>query len=241
MPDKRGESDRGLEARSRADRRWISDRARLGQEQDRDPGPRTAEVRDGDVGEHGAPRIAVAAAGDQDHDRRQQRHQLPGHEKRQRVACAEHRCQREDEGSGEAADRPSTNGRLEIARGEHERRGGDQPERAEEHAAQPVDAETRVERAGERGTERISCRKCPEAGDRDEDGARRLQAGREREAPASAGEHSSERDGTQATDENGARHGVSSSRRIDCCSASWRPMMARPVSSRSKTRGSSTR
>jgi hypothetical protein len=55
--------------------------------QDRDPGARAGDVRDRDVEEDRASRSVVGAA-DEDQRRRQQRHELPTREERQRVTRA---------------------------------------------------------------------------------------------------------------------------------------------------------
>ena len=75
-----------------------------GEQQDRDPRPGPAEVRDRDVAEDRLPRMLVTLARKQDHRGRHQRHELPADEECKRVARADH----DAIASRNAAVRPAT-------------------------------------------------------------------------------------------------------------------------------------
>ena len=104
-PDQRGQRDRDLQPEPELIAAGIAERARVGEQQDRDPRANAAEMRDGEVGEHRLPREPVGAARDEDHRRREQRHQLPAGEEGQRVAGAEDEREREQERRRERGDR----------------------------------------------------------------------------------------------------------------------------------------
>ena len=241
-PNESRKSDRDLKARTGADRGRAAERVRVRKEQDRDPGADAAEMGDGEVVEHRLPRDSVCAAGNEDHGRREQRHQLPAHEEGQRIAGADDEGEREKEGRGERRNHTSSAGGLQIPEREHDRRSRDQPECAEKEPTQAVDAEAEIERAGKGRAKGAARPERPEAGEPHCGRTRRLHQQTGLEGPGAAQyESSPERDSTQTSDEERTDHDASRSWRIACCSVSCRVTRARPVSSRSKTRASSTR
>ena len=131
-----------------ADRGRVADRARVGQQQDRDPRPDPAEVRDGEVVEHRLPRRPVAAARDEDHRRREQRHQLPAGEERERVAGADDERERQQERRRQPGDRASRARVGSRYRSENTSAGAAiSPSVPRKSPRQAVDAEARVEGA----------------------------------------------------------------------------------------------
>ena len=236
--DQRRKRDPDLEARALRDRS-AADRARVRRQQDGDPGSRTREMRDRDVDEHGVPRAPVRAP-DEDHRRREQRHQLPAGEKGQRVTCAQHLDEDEEKRARQDADRPAFRRRLEVPHREDEHRRGDESEHAEEERRQTVDAEGQHERARERRADSRAGgeRPEPEHAERDRSGRLRRQARPERRARCRA--DGADADQRGRSNENAGRHSASSSCNRDCSPASRRVMISRPAASRSKTRSSST-
>ena len=193
------------------------------------------------VGKHGLPRTPVGTARHEDQNRGDERHRLPTCEKRQRVTRAKHEGKREHEQRRQRGDCTTVRSRSEVAHREHERRRGYQAENAEKQSAQPVDAETRNERARERVAEHSLRPEHPEARNRDTGCAGRLQPQPSRERPPRDAQSPTECNRAQPHAKQHAVHEDSRSCKISCCSASWRLMIERPASSRSNTCSSSTR
>ena len=150
-PDERRERDRDLQPGAGLDRRRVADRARLREQQHRDPGADAAEMRDREVGEDRLPRRA---------GRRRARRGSPppsssvissqparnvsGSRAQTTSASASTNAR------GERRDRAAPPCRLQVARARRRAPGAaTSAERAEEEPAQAVDAEARIERARE--------------------------------------------------------------------------------------------
>ena len=236
--DERRKRDPDLEARTLRDGS-AADRARVRREQDGDPGAGAGEMRDRDVDEHGVPRAPVRAS-DEDHRCREQRHQLPAREKGQRVACAQHLDENEQERARQDADRPPLRRRLEVPRREHEHRRGDEAEHAEEERRQPVDAEAEHERARERRADSRTGRERPEPEHAEHARSDRLRPEARTECRARSRADGTDTDQRGRSNQNAGRHSASSSCNRDCSPASRRVMISRPAASRSNTRSSST-
>ncbi len=208
-----------------------------------DPGADAAEMGDREIDEHRPPRQPVGATRHQDHRGRDQRHQLPAGEERDRVARAEHRppAQAPAPRSSTPIARPRRDG-SRYPRENTSAGSGDQPERAQEEAAQPVDAEPRPQRAREpvarASTRARAARIRPHS---DEHAPAACTARPNRNVARGAVSTPPSPSAPSPTTRSGADQRFSSSSRIDCCSASCRVMIARPAASRSNTRSSSTR
>ena len=207
------ERDRDLHPRALDQGAAGAESTGVGCEQHRDPGSRPGEVRDREIEEHGAPGLVVAARAEDDR-RRQQRHQLPAREERQRVARAHHFGEHKHERNREQRARASAPRWFEVTPRESERGRGDEAEHAEKERRQPVDAEARRERSGEIGAERRAGRERPEAE------AGQCPRGERLYAPA---------------------HSDSSSRRSDCWPASCRVRISRATARSSKACSSAMR
>ena len=238
-PEQGRQRDRDLEPGALGDRTAAVERPGVRGEEDGYPGARAAEVGDGDVDEDRAACAGVAAR-DEDRGCGQQGHQLPAGEERQWVASKKHLGKGEDEGAGQGRDRPAARAGIEVARREDEHRGGDEAERAEEVGRKAVDAEPGLESARETGARGRPGAEGPEAGDGEERrpgclrDQPRAEAARERRSGGARREQADPRE------QDGRAHSEESSRRSDCCVASCRVMISRPVASSSKTRSSST-
>ena len=170
--DERGDGDRDLRARPRLDRAPAAERTRVGEQQHRDPGAGAHEVRERDVDVHRAPGLPVVAP-DEDDRGRDERHQLPGGEERQRVTGAQHEREDEQEDARERGrDARPVASLREIARGEDERRRSDEPEHEEEVAARRIDAEPRLELTREGRAELVPGHERSETGEPDDERSR---------------------------------------------------------------------
>ena len=185
------------------------------------------------------PRRCVRPA-DEDQRRRQQGHELPAGEERQRVARAEHLRQREREGPGQHAERTAPQIVLEVARGEQERGRPDGAERAEEKGSEPVDAEAGLEGTREGAAGGRPRGEHPEPGEPEQPGPGGLGVERGPERRAAGGADGTEGEKPDGGEQQRRRHSDSSSWSSDCWSARRRVISSRPVASRSKTRVSST-
>ena len=117
--DDRGERDGGLEARPLGESRRVADRIGVDQQEQGDPDAGAAEVRDRDVHED---RVAGALVGvaDEDDRRRDERHQLPEDEERERVPGAENTGEGKHERRSEEGDRAAAAAGPEVVGGEYE-------------------------------------------------------------------------------------------------------------------------
>ena len=237
----RSQRDRYLQPRAGADTGRPPDRSGVREQQYGNPRTRATEMCDRHVREHRVTRLLVTAPPDENQRRRQQRHHLPREQERQWVARAYDPRHRENEPAGDGGDRPPSRVRLEVAQREDQGRQRDKTERAQEQPTQTVDAELRIERAREAFAERRARPEDPESGNRHAGRACGLQRDANPEPTPHARHEPTQRNRAQPGDDQGAAHEVSRSRKIDCCSASWRLMIPRPAASKSKTRSSSTR
>ena len=87
-------------------------------------------------------------AGEQDRGRRHERHQLPEAKERDHVAGTHEPRQREQEGTRGERERTALPVRLQFVAREQRRRRADSGDEYQEEAAEPVDAERRVQPAG---------------------------------------------------------------------------------------------
>ncbi len=183
-PEHRRDGDQRTQAavvkRSPAHR---AERAVIGQHQHARPHPDPAEVRDREIREHIPPRPLIVTR-NQDHGRRQQRHQLPERQERGHVTGRHQTDQRQAERAAERDDR-GLMACLEqrIARIHRGRHGG-QREHHEEEPAQPIDPERGRKAATKRRAERVGAEHHGRASGTDQRHPRRLDG--QRHPPPSA-------------------------------------------------------
>ena len=226
-------------ARSLGERGRVADRFLVGKKEDRDPRPRTAQVGDRHVREHGLPGCLRCRA-DQDDRRRDERHQLPEEEERERIARAENADEGEQERCGEDAGDPAGRRPGDVRRGKDKGRACDEREGEQERSGEAVDPEPWSQLARERRTPRIT--RCEGPQPRCSESERTERLGEEpcRGAAVAQTQETSGHDREQPADHEDG-HSAASSSSNSCCSASDRAISSRPVSSKSKTRGSAAR
>ncbi len=115
-PDQGGEGDGDLQRGPRRKCRGAAERACLREQQHRNPGARPAEVGAREVDEHRSSRTPTCVVRDEDHGRRDQRHQLPTDQERQRITRAHNCGKHEHEHTGQQRRHPFSPRRAEVAR-----------------------------------------------------------------------------------------------------------------------------
>ena len=154
--------------------RRTTECAVIGQHEHAHPHPDPAEVRDREIREHVSPRPLIVTR-DQDHARRQQRHQLPEREERRHITRDHQANEGQAERTAERDDRsPVTRLEQRVAR-IHGRGRRDQCEHRQEEPAQPIDAERRRKAASKRRAERVGPEQHRRACGTDQDHPSRLE------------------------------------------------------------------